>query len=378
MKYKSFSYFFYLIFVLTFLNIEAYSNYNSFSLGSTLTGGLMLGSWIIDTVSARKIKIKGFAFLSLAIFVAYICLNVFWSVNLELSILFLNRFFLCFIFFIISFDLLDDIERIIKAINFYTISIFILCLGAGYNVVNKIPFEGTVDRFTVNGIDPNDFGIILLSGLILNVFPLLYEKSRIRIIKFISIATIFSILILATSSRAVFLGLLLVCSILLFKFLKTKPIYSFIVIPVIGCFLPYALSFVPERSFERLAGQSVLEDGGSGRSDIWLQVIELSSDRFLFGYGFNTLRHAIGWEAHNTFLSILFGGGFVGLLIWLSVWFFILYTIFLIKNSNYRIIFLCIFFVLLIGNLTLNWEVRKTMYFIFAILLKLQSILIKR
>lgn len=377
MKYKFFSYLSYLLFVSTFLNIEAYSNYYSFSLGSTLTGGLMLSAWVFDTIKYQKFNINKLGLIPLLIFFIYSCLSCFWSIDVDSTLLFLNRFFLCFIFFVVSIDLLNSLERIILSIKLYTISILVLCFGAGINVINNVPFKGTVDRFTVNGIDPNDFGIILLSGILLNIIIILNRRNIYNIIYFLFIFITFCFFILCTSSRAVLFALLLTMLFMLGKVIFKKPIYLFLLIASFISFVPYISKFIPERSLDRLLNQSVLDDGGSGRTDIWSTIIELSDNNFIIGYGLNTLRYLIGWEAHNTFLSVFFGGGLLGLLVWVSIWLSILISIINIKFFSYRYLCLFILIVLLIGNFTLNWEVRKTMYFIFAIIIQLSVVLKK-
>lgn len=64
--------------------------------------------------------------------------------------------------------------------------------------------------------------------------------------------------------------------------------------------------------------------GGSGRVDIWINVLkELKNTdiiRLFFGHGYNTVVEKIGFSAHNDFLEVLYDFGILGFCIYIGLY----------------------------------------------------------
>lgn len=85
---------------------------------------------------------------------------------------------------------------------------------------------------------------------------------------------------------------------------------------------------MPENIIERMNVNSVIESGGSGRTDIWksmIQTIITEPDKLLFGRGIRTVHRFLrdgAWTeaaAHNQVLQIIYNQGLVGLISFLAL-----------------------------------------------------------
>ena len=85
---------------------------------------------------------------------------------------------------------------------------------------------------------------------------------------------------------------------------------------------------MPENIIERMNVDSVIETGGSGRTDIWksmIQTIITEPDKLLFGRGIRALHRFLCdgvWRvvvAHNQVLQIIYNQGLVGLISFLAL-----------------------------------------------------------
>ncbi len=91
---------------------------------------------------------------------------------------------------------------------------------------------------------------------------------------------------------------------------------------------------------------SILDDRGSGRLDIYNEVIRLQSESDIYswvlGHGhdtvrkFNTMEGSEYLSAHNDWLEVLFDYGLPGLVLYFSIYFVLLYEIIhLLKRRSY-------------------------------------------
>ena len=80
--------------------------------------------------------------------------------------------------------------------------------------------------------------------------------------------------------------------------------------------------------------QNISEDGGSGRTEIWGEVLSMivhsNPIALLFGHGFNSVYYnsTIGLSAHNDFLEVIYDYGILGFFMYLKLW------LYLFKNGR--------------------------------------------
>jgi O-antigen ligase len=92
---------------------------------------------------------------------------------------------------------------------------------------------------------------------------------------------------------------------------------------------------------------------GTGRAEIWNVVLEYSAQSPILGYGFSSANSILPYDprlfsvaahAHNMYLEILFSGGAIGLIIFLSMIFFTIKTA--IRNRQFKLLSVFAFFLI--------------------------------
>ena len=89
-------------------------------------------------------------------------------------------------------------------------------------------------------------------------------------------------------------------------------------------FMDYFIAENDLTIFDRLA--NIEEDGGSGRDEVWKHtwgmIVHSGPLSLLFGHGFNSVYSdsVLELSAHNDFLEIIYDYGFVGFIIYISLY----------------------------------------------------------
>lgn len=110
--------------------------------------------------------------------------------------------------------------------------------------------------------------------------------------------------------------------------------------------------------FELLIGrfESISEDKGSGRGDLFLMVWELilKSDtlELIFGHGYNSVVEVLEYSAHNDFLEVMYDQGIIGLGLYVYIYISLIRTIKKIKEKTLRDSFRMSIFLFFIVSLT--------------------------
>ena len=110
--------------------------------------------------------------------------------------------------------------------------------------------------------------------------------------------------------------------------------------------------------FELLIGrfESISEDKGSGREDLFLMVWELilKSDtlELIFGHGYNSVVEVLEYSAHNDFLEVMYDQGIIGLGLYVYIYISLIMTINKIKEKTLRDSFRMSVFLFFIVSLT--------------------------
>ena len=121
-------------------------------------------------------------------------------------------------------------------------------------------------------------------------------------------------------------------------FLKTKrgkeSLALVILFVIIFSFSPLSKDIIANTSDRFL---SIGEDGGSGRNTLYFQIwtdisSNYSTQDILVGKGFSSVSHLVGMDAHMDILQILHSLGFIGLIIYLTIYIIILYKLKMYKN----------------------------------------------
>lgn len=350
------------LFLMLYPIIEGYSNAH-LPIGTKYLGLLVAGVWIIDLLRRPKMVIGG----KVALFVAYIAwgaLSIIWSVYVPYSTSRVFGYVQVFILYYIIFDVVKSREILVKLIKSYVIGVFLLSLTAIYSVVNQITFFG--DRFTAMGQDPNYFGVWLATVIPLSFF--LYKEKKSKLYLFISMLSI--PLVFATSSRAALMALAVVG--VGYLYISIRSVKKIILMCIALTFFAFlVIRIVPEAAIDRLI-QSSSDFTGSGRTFIWEQAWQLGADSPFLGNGAGAFPYLSygGFFAHNTFLSHWADLGIIGLSLWIALWITHYRSVSRLKvNGTDRFLKLSLIYVMainLIGAMTINWEIQKSIFIIWG------------
>lgn len=373
MNYKKLSFGFLILYILFFHFMESYSN-SVVELGTYFLALPLLAFWIFETCIIKKINFYKLSYVGV-IYVFYILLTCIWSSNIEYSINYFLRFLSVFILYIILNDVVCSLDRVFKVIYAYILGVLPIGFNALLNVFSGITYQDLSNRYSADGFDPNNFGIILNLTSIF-IYILVFSR-KINILFAVIYIGLLSFLILSTGSRAslaIFsLGLILI----LFLFSWRKPILLPLFIFGFLVFSYFIFDFIPSNSLERALSGVDLED--ESRFIFWKHIVEsVEGLNFLFGNGIGTVVPYFGYNAHNTLVSNFFEGGLIALILWLifitSHYFNIIYSY--MKTKKIILIFLFIAFLAIAGGLlTLNWEFRKDLFILLSISILLSKFL---
>lgn len=320
-----------------------------------------------------------------SIYVIYCIFSTIWSIDYIVTLS--NSLGIILPSFILILSLYNAIktkkhvENIFKA---YALGSSFVGIIVIYTWLNGFRFaQNTHDaRVTVLGQDQNELSFLLSFGIVslfyLINFTSLYKKYKIL---FYAIASLLAFAILTTGSRTGFIILSAIVSILLLmQFKKGRIIYIAPVVLFIGILF---FNYLPHSIEKRLLQTSIQLKAHdlTGRGYIWRMGWSAfeQSKAYILGTGFKTfpslLEQTYGWSKapHNTYLATLIELGLIGLLIYLSIIFYLINKVFSLvkKGSIFYILFLL---PLLLAMFTLGLETRRWLFLIGIIIIKSSQI----
>jgi putative inorganic carbon (hco3(-)) transporter len=167
--------------------------------------------------------------------------------------------------------------------------------------------EGMLVRLQASGIfnDPNDFSLILVTGILLCCHQILESKGIIRRLWWLSVVPFLAYAFALTRSRGGFLALLaglLTLTVIRFGWLKGALIAAVV--------LPILLAIFAGRQTSIDLTDS--EDTAQGRILLWRDSLVLFHSDPLRGLGFNMIREESGQPPHNAFVHCFCELGVIG------------------------------------------------------------------
>ncbi len=265
---------------------------------------------------------------SLIVFTIWCTLSLFWSVHQRTSmgqyITFISSVALCLICVIRNFNARE--LRLIKKFMVIPSAVLVFYLEPNKDVSWS---RGTISNSTGHA-DQNGLAANMLFAFWVAIDLYSTTERKSAKIFYAVCAVIIVIGMFFIASRGAILALMISAIIYIFTFNKEKIKFTTIFITLTACALIYfILTVLDFTSMERLSIESILEDAGTGRFDIWEHLFAYmgrdSVLRTFGGYGFGTetlvTRMAVGQYLgiHNTYLEYFFTTGIIGL--GLMVWF---------------------------------------------------------
>ena len=304
----------------------------SFAVGSIYRAVTLLLVTVFIVVSKLKIVIfknNYRLFASWVLYLGYTILTTLWSVNKEAAIT--N----CMGLILLSFIVVIFFSTTISKKDSYRIDYCWIITGKVCSILylfgdrTSVGEYGSRTSMMIMGTatDPNEFASVFIVPLSLLVYEMFSAKKKMNraILAIVMLVSVYSVLM--SGSRGALISIIVT---MLFAYcsnkkmnLKTIMYSALFVVIVIVVTMQFIIPLIPEDVLMRLSYKALIEDGGSGRSDLWIDAIHKiwngSPIRMIFGYGqYGLTVGTIGatQTMHNQLLQQLSNYGIVGLVLY--------------------------------------------------------------
>ncbi len=287
-------------------------------------------------------------------FTLFAFVSIYWSVSVELSLGRVVSYVLLFAL-LISGSVFMYTEADLKKIK------YALVWSSRLTAVVMLVFADYVDgRFRLMGIieeDPNYLCAYLAFGVVYGMGVLTSKKKLIKKLLAVAELTLYLYLVLVSGSRGGLLAIIAAAVVYLMTY-GNKSVKSIgrklIFLTLIFTLVMVMIDYLPEYLKVRFTVDNVVENGGTGRTELWGQVFDLFINgnvfRQLFGYGTATIVWCFeryGYSevkvAHNMFLETLAELGVVGLILYAAAIFSFIKAAFKFKDKFSFSVIICMF-----------------------------------
>lgn len=295
----------------------------------------------------------GFYKKQLYLYIAFLLVSIItllFTVDISASIIYIERFFLGFIF-ALSITSTDNDRIIVDIIGIYTV--ILLCISLVQLLYPSLylsyffPLLSQTDSDLVtgalrrgeligltNGTSQN--GLMMTIGFIVFLTKSIFSQKKKWL--YILLSILFLAVTFSTGKRSYSGISVLIIGLSFVWSAKNTNIVSIVIRLILFSFFFSFLFLLVAEYFPqiRFALDKVLfhiEDGsiGNGREEIYDQIFQLF-DNNLFGYGINTTKSLIDEDAHNSYLQWLVEYGII--LVWIPYYAVILFPVSLLRKIH--------------------------------------------
>jgi O-antigen ligase len=334
-----------------------------------LIGLVVAGFWFLTILTEGRFRKPNLFHAFVLLFFLWNIVSYMWTMDVDRTIERIKTYVQIFLLLLILWELYKKPADLVAGLQVYVLGAYVCIASSIFNYLSGTTAEKYEVRYSATGVNAVDLALLLLLGIPLawHLF-LLADKKKNRILKIINIAYIplafFSVLL--TASRTSLFAI--VPAIIFILWPKRLNIGRFILISI---FLLISLlvirALLPAGIIERLAtvSTSISTADFGGRVNLWMAAITVFLGHPLFGSGGGTLYTTIGSAAHQTFLSVLAETGLIGFLIFTCI-------LAIVVNQAARLpkgysgFWFSVFFVWVIGVLSLSWETTKSTWIFFS------------
>jgi O-antigen ligase len=234
--------------------------------------------------------------------------------------------------------------------------------------------EKLVDRFTADGFNADDVGLMLVIGIPIAWHLMLRSSGAVRMMA-LTYFGLAPIAVLLTGTRGAFLAGVVALSIVPLT-LSRPSLRSFFLVTVLLVVVGAAVAVVvPGYIWDRMATIGPEIQGGqmTGRLEIWKAAVDVFPERPLLGVGAGAfgpavepVLHTLSWS-HNTPLGLLVEHGVVGFGIFVALLGACAVAILRMRPPD-RTFWAVLMLSWLVGIMSLNWEWRKATWLLFGLL----------
>lgn len=314
---------------------------------------------------------------ALLAFIIWSGLSVIWSVDPDLTLTRIKTYAQLFVMVWLIWELVRTDTQMNILLQAYV-------WGAWVSVASTISNFLTADqvtygRYSVEGFDPNDLGVMLALGIPIAWY--LFIKQKNALLRFFNAAYLVMGMwtISLTASRTAFVVGMLGLLYVVFTFTQLTKKMRIVLVLGLSAVVTYGIQSVPADSLKRI--ETIGEDVGAGdlngRGAFWAAGLRMIEEQPLMGIGAGAYPREMEILidnrdlSHNTLIAVLAETGFIGLLLFLGIIVLFMYTA---SRASYTeaVLFWTLLAIWGLSTMFLTWEMRKPTWLLFG-LIALQS-----
>ncbi len=349
---------------------------------------LLWGAFIMVFVLEKDFEIP-FPDMILAyfIFAMFAIASVFWAVNFDLAYDSAMRLLVVIINLVVLYIIFEryHLEKTV---------LYGILLGAFYNFL--IAFEVIhvsyeifeFGRFLGTTGNSNNLANVILVSIFASLVLLSFGITKLwfKLYNYVNIVLSFYIIVLTVSKKAMILAPLMILLAFSWRYLKLKNIVLFLIVLFVGYKISEQyldmdyLSTVYELIDKRFSGMLDTLHGQSGdqsseeRSYLISAGWDIFANHPFFGYGLNNFRVFFEKYAHNNYIELLVGVGVIGMVLFYSIYFFIIRNLYHMESSKLKRYFIGMIVVLLIMDMATVTYYNKLILFVLLFIYYLADV----
>ena len=320
--------------------------------------------------------------IAYGLFVIFAFASSFWALNFELVGIKVIQLFLILInVFIIyniitKYNLQDSFMRGILLGSLINYVLVLNVIHAPFDVFEQGRAMGTLGNANV-------LSMTMVISILVSIIYLQKEKEISKIFyyyQYINMLLAIYAIVLTASKKGILFGSVLIVIYLILtakdpkKLLKLGVMSAIVIAIFLNFFKTDELQDSLTRIEKRFSAFGGTMQGGSqfGSTAERIHMIELGWNHFmdkpLFGHGIDNFRVYGGTYSHNNYIEILFGVGFVGLLLYYSIFFFLLKKIFNMEDTYLKIILIFVILnILMVDMAVVSYGEKLQIYILLFI-----------
>jgi O-antigen ligase len=305
-----------LIFMIPWENMVVVSSLGTISRGAGLLMAAFWGATVVVTGRFRKPRpFHATVFL----FMLWSTVSVFWSVDVDMTIIRLLTYFQLLGFVLILWDLYTTPAALKAGLQAYVLGAYV---SIGSVVINyHTGVSSNPGRYTATGFNETYVALILALGI-----PVAWhlatsesDSKKTHLLRLVNYAYIpaATLAILLTATRGALIAAFPAFFFVFASFIRLKLFQRVLLFATLIGALVALQPLIPQKSLDRLGttGTSIAEGDFGERGPVWREGIAIFEEHPLLGVGGGAFRVAATGtrhSAHNTYLSVLVEVGIIG------------------------------------------------------------------
>jgi O-antigen ligase len=269
-------------------------------------------------------------------------------------------------------ELAPTVKRMRGLLTAFVLGAFVPAVAT---ILLYVEAGGSMRRFSAGGADPNSLANTLALAMPMAWYLSITTKRPLFVWICRAYVPIGLMATVLTGSRGGLLSMLVALTIIPFT-MKLSPGRLTATLAMLALSGALVIAYAPESVVERLSTTTESAQSGNlgGRVRLWVAGVHAFTHKPMMGYGVGQFKSAITPElgamalvAHNSFLSVLVEEGIIGLILYLTMFFSVLYYVLHYPPFERRF-GLVLYGTLGTAMLPLTWEDQKAAWFVMAVL----------